>query len=165
MTQGRKHQNAATAVNDTERRSLVLADAEASDLAEIIDLDEKVAGYSRADFWRDLFRQKAAGSTLVVLVARSSGILVGYALGEIRSWPVRTPICGWLYAIGVEKNHRLQKVATTLMTELISRFRQNGVQTVRTVIDVDDQLLMSFLRSYGMSAGPFVELEMTVGES
>jgi ribosomal protein S18 acetylase RimI-like enzyme len=165
MTQGRKDQNAATAVNDTERRSLVLADAEASDLAEIIDLDEKVAGYSRADFWRDLFRQKAAGSTLVVLVARSSGILVGYALGEIRSWPVRTPICGWLYAIGVEKNHRLQKVATTLMTELISRFRQNGVQTVRTVIDVDDQLLMSFLRSYGMSAGPFVELEMTVGES
>ncbi len=165
MTQRGKDQKATTAADDAERRSLVVTDADASDLAEIISLDEKVAGHSRADFWRDLFRQKVASSTLFVLVARSSGVLVGYALGEIRSWPVRTPICGWLYAIGVEKNHRLQKVATALMTELISRFRQNGVETVRTVIDVDDQLLMSFLRSYGMSAGPFVELEMTVGES
>lgn len=165
MTQRWKDQKAAVAAKDAERPSLVVADADASDLAEIIDLDEKVAGYSRADFWRDLFRQKVAGSTLFVLVARSSGVLVGYALGEIRSWPVRTPICGWLYAIGVEKNHRLQMVATALMTELISRFRRNGVETVRTVIDVDDQLLMSFLRSYGMSAGPFVELEMTIGKS
>jgi len=145
--------------------SITLADADASDLAEIIDLDEKIAGYSRTDFWRDLFRQKAASSTLFVLVARSSGTLVGYALGEIRSWPVRTPICGWLYAIGVKKNCRLQKIATALMTELMSRFRQHGVEAVRTVIDVDDHLLMSFLRSFGMSAGPFVELEMAVGEA
>ena len=165
MTQRWKDQKTATVADGTGRRSIVVADADTSDLAEIIRLDETVAGYSRADFWHDLFRHKVAGSTLFVLVARSSGVLVGYALGEIRSWPVRTPICGWLYAIGVEKNHRLQKVATTLMTELISRFRRNGVETVRTVIDVDDQLLMSFLRSYGMSAGPFVELEMAVGES
>jgi len=147
------------------RQSVTLADAAASDLSELIDLDEKIAGYSRADFWRDLFRQKAANSTLFVLVARSSGLLVGYALGEIRSWPVRTPVCGWLYAIGVKKSHRLQKIATALMSELFSRFRQNGVEAVRTVIDVDDHLLMSFLRSIGMSAGPFVELEMAVGKS
>lgn len=159
----RDQETAAATANDADPRGLVLADADVSDLAEIISLDEKVAGYSRADFWRDLFRQQAAGSTFFVLAARSSGVMVGYALGEVRSWPVRTPICGWLYAIGVEKNHRLQKIATALMTELISRFRRNGVETVRTVIDVDDQLLMSFLRSYGMSAGPFVELEMAIG--
>ena len=146
----------------TRLTDVTVSDAETADLAEIIDLDARIAGYARADFWNDLFRQKAASTTLYVLVARRAGKIIGYALGEIRSWPVRTPVCGWLYAIGVEKNHRLQKAASALMTELIARFKQNGVQAVRTVIDVDDHPLMSFLRSFGMSAGPFVELEMTV---
>jgi len=48
------------------------------------------------------------------------------------------------------------------MADLISRFKKSGVKTIRTVIDVDDYLLMSFLRSFGMTAGPFVELEMTL---
>lgn len=147
---------------DAERTEVMVSDGRPADLAEIISLDARITGFARADFWNDLFRQKAASETLWVLVARSSGRIVGYALGEVRSWPVRAPACGWLYAIGVEKDFRLQKAATVLMMELISRFRKSGVAAVRTVIDVDDHLLMSFLRSFGMTAGPFVELEMSI---
>jgi ribosomal protein S18 acetylase RimI-like enzyme len=142
--------------------NVTVTDAEATDLGAIIDLDARIVGYTRADFWRDMFRQKATSATLCVVVAKRSGKIVGYVLGEIRSWPVRAPICGWLYAIGVQKEHRQQKVATALMTELISRFKKNGVGAIRTMIDIDDHLLMSFLRSFGMTAGPFVELELRV---
>ena len=148
-----------------QRPDFTVADAEPTDLAELVDLDAKIAGYSRAEFWDSLFRQKAANATLYVIVARRAGKIIGYTLGEIRSWPVRDPICGWLYAVGVHKDHRLHKVATALMTELVARFRQNGVEAVRTVIDVDDHLLMSFFRSFGMTAGPFVELEMAIGQT
>jgi len=146
------------------RASVVVSNAEAADLPEIVGLDAKISGYPREDFWSDLFRRKATSKTLYVLVARSSDKIIGYALGEIRSWPVRDPMCGWLYAIGVEKEHRQQKAATALMTELIARFKKNGVGAIRTMIDIDDHLLMSFLRSFGMTAGPFVELEMKVGQ-
>jgi ribosomal protein S18 acetylase RimI-like enzyme len=146
------------------RADVVVGDAAAADLSEIVGLDAKISGYAREDFWSDLFRRKATSKTLYVLVARSSDKIIGYALGEIRSWPVRDPMCGWLYAIGVEKEHRQQKAATALMTELISRFKKNGVGAIRTMIDIDDHLLMSFLRSFGMTAGPFVELEMKVGQ-
>jgi ribosomal protein S18 acetylase RimI-like enzyme len=156
---------ATQAAGNARRQDFTLADADAADIAEIIDLDAKIAGYARADFWNNLFRQKAASATLYVIVARRAGKIIGYSLGEIRSWPVRDPLCGWLYAVGVDKDHRLQKVATALMTELVARFRQNGVEAVRTVIDVDDHLLMSFFRSCGMTAGPFVELEMAIGRS
>jgi ribosomal protein S18 acetylase RimI-like enzyme len=152
----------AQADGNARLKDVTVVDADPADLAEIIDLDARIAGYARADFWNDLFRQKAASATLYVLVARSAGKIIGYALGEIRSWPVRAPVCGWLYAVGVEKEHRLQKAATALMTELIARFKKHGVGAVRTVIDVDDHLLMSFFRSVGMTAGPFVELEMAV---
>jgi len=142
------------------RRGITVVEADDVDLTEIIALDARITGFPRADFWQDLFRQLKTSETLCVLVAKSAGKIVGYALGEVRSWPVRAPACGWLYAIGVEKEYRLHKGATALMTELISRFKKSGVGAIRTVIDVDDNLLMSFLRSFGMTAGPFVELEL-----
>ena len=144
------------------QHDITVVAADAADLAEIIALDARITGFSRADFWKDLFRQLETSETLCVLVAKSAGKIIGYALGEVRSWPVRAPACGWLYAIGVEKEHRLHKSASALMTELISKFKKSGVGTIRTVIDVDDNLLMSFLRSFGMTAGPFVELELTL---
>ena len=145
---------------------LAVTDAGPADLAAIVALDERITGIARAEFWNHFFAQRAASDTLTVLVARKkasgSGELIGYAMGEVRAWPVRAPACGWIYAIGVEKSHRLQRAASVLMAELIARFRAHGCGTVRTMIDVDDHLLMSFLRSQGMTAGPFVELEMQI---
>ena len=147
---------------DAATADIAVSEADARDLAEIIALDGKVTGFERADFWTELFRQQPRSETLCILVARSGGKIVGYALGEVRSWPVRAPACGWLYAIGVDKEHRLQKAASLLLVELIARFKKSGVGAVRTMIDVDDHLLMSFLRSFGMTAGPFVELELNL---
>lgn len=145
-----------------ERRDATIADAAPNNLAEIIDLDARITGFPRADFWDELFRRRDTSDTLWVLVATDAGKIIGYALGEVRSWPVRSPPCGWLYAIGVDERYRLQKCGSTLMTALISRFKQSGVSVIRTVINMDDHLLMSFLRSFGMAAGPFVELEMNI---
>ncbi len=137
-----------------------VTEAVSGDLAEIIALDGLITGFQRAEFWTDLFRRRASSETLCILVATRAGKMIGYALGEVRSWPVRAPACGWLYAIGVKKEHRLHRAASALLIDLIARFKKSGVRTIRTVIDVDDHLLMSFLRSFGMTAGPFVELEM-----
>lgn len=165
ITRRARGPQAAPGPVDDAAETVTITEANAGDLAEIIDLDVKVVGYSRVEFWTDMFRREPANANQFLLVARNSdGVMVGYVLGEIRSWPVRAPVCGWLYTIGVEASHRLKKIATALMTELIARFRDNGVEAVRTVIDVDDHLLMSFLRAFGMSAGPFVELEMPVGQ-
>lgn len=141
---------------------LVVADAKTTDLPAIIRLDAKITGTSRPDFWNDFFQQRATSDTLCVLVAKQQGEVVGYAMGEVRAWPVRAPACGWIYAIGVETRHRLFKAGTALITELTARFRAQGVSAIRTMIEVDDHLLMSFLRSVGMTAGPFIELEMSI---
>jgi ribosomal protein S18 acetylase RimI-like enzyme len=142
---------------------ICVTEAEAADLAAIIALDGQVTGFRRADFWTDLFRRRQTSETLSILVARSAGKIIGYALGEVRSWPVRAAACGWLYAIGVDKQYRLHKAASALLAELIARFKRRGVAAIRTMIDVDDHLLMSFLRGFGMTAGPFIELELTFG--
>jgi ribosomal protein S18 acetylase RimI-like enzyme len=155
---------ATRAAGSDDRHGITVAEAHRFDIADIIALDARITGFARADFWNELFRQQTTNETLFILIAKSRGKIVGYAMGEVRSWPVRAPACGWLYAIGVEKEHRLHKAASALMIELIARFKKCGVEAIRTVIDVDDHLLMSFLRSFGMTAGPFVELEMALAE-
>jgi hypothetical protein len=139
-----------------------VVDANLADLSAIIELDAQITGVSRPDFWTDFHKQRAASETLYLLIAKTSDGVIGYAIGEVRAWPVRAPACGWLYAIGVKKEHRLSRTATALMTELTRRFRAHGVHAIRTLINIDDYLLMSFLRSLGMTAGPFIELEMTI---
>jgi ribosomal protein S18 acetylase RimI-like enzyme len=154
-------QSAGRSAEKAEEIGVTVTEADASDLAEIIALDGKVTGFKRADFWTDLFHRRKTSETLSILVARMGGRIIGYALGEVRSWPVRAPACGWLYAIGVDKEHRLHKAASALFEAMVHRFKASGVGAIRTMIDVDDHLLMSFLRSFGMTAGPFVELELT----
>ena len=141
---------------------LVVTDATEADLPAVVSLDERITGVERRAFWSHIDAQRAAGNTLTVLVAKRGGKIIGYAMGEVRAWPVRAPACGWIYAIGVDKGHRLQRTASALMVELVARFKAQGCGAVRTIIDVDDHLLMSFLRSQGMTAGPFVELEMAI---
>lgn len=153
-------QTATRQADRPDSGAIVIGDGSQDDFPEIIALDTRVTGISRPEFWQEFQVHRSAN--LILLVARHAGAIVGYAMGEVRAWPVRTPACGWVYAIGVDKEHRLKRAASLLMAELIDRFRAQGVGTVRTMIDVDDHLLMSFLRSMGMTAGPFVELEMSI---
>jgi hypothetical protein len=155
---------ALTAKSNGEPFEPAIVDASPDDLATIIELDAQIAGVPRAEFWTDFHNQRAVSETLCLLIAKSGDEVIGYAMGEVRAWPVRTPACGWLYAIGVKKDRRLSRTATALMAELTSRFRAHGVHTIRTMIDIDDYLLMSFLRSLGMTAGPFIELEMSIDQ-
>lgn len=156
-------QTAKPRIEQPGEDEIVIGDGSQDDFSEIIALDARVTGVSRPEFWHELqVQHKATTNTLIVLVARSAGKIVGYAMGEVRAWPVRTPACGWVYAIGIDKKYRLRRAASALMAELIERFRAQGICTIRTMIDVDDHLLMSFLRSLGMTAGPFVELEISI---
>jgi ribosomal protein S18 acetylase RimI-like enzyme len=136
-----------------------IREARSDELPKVIELDATVTGVKRPDFWLDLSRQ-AGSKTLAVVIATMGGEIIGYALGDLRAWPVRAPACGWIYAIGVAAEYRQQKVATGLMQAMIDHFAKNGAASIRTMIEVDDHLLMSFLRSFGMTAGPFVELEL-----
>ncbi len=136
--------------------------ADEADLAAIVALDARISGIARPEFWQHFDFQRLKSGTLCVLAAKKAGKVVGYAMGEVREWPVRGPPCGWVYAIGVEKDYRLQGAATMLMDRLVVHFRDNGVGAIRTMVNIDDHLLISFLRSLGMTAGPFVELEMSI---
>ena len=45
---------------------------------------------------------------------------------------------------------------------MTNHFRTTDVKIIRTMLHIDDDVLMSFFRSQGMTAGPFIELEASI---
>ena len=133
----------------------------AGDLPAVIALDARVTGSRKPDVWRG-FSQAFGADQLIFLVARAAGVIVGFTVGGVRSWEFGSPPAGWIFAVGVAPEQRESGVGSLLFAAMTERFAASKVAFVRTMLHVDDHLLMSFFRSQGMTAGPFVELEMTL---
>ena len=136
--------------------------ARARDLDAVIGIDATVTGLEKRDYWGSLFRRYAgtrqAGRRF--LVGEVGGRVVGFVIGEVRDWEFGSPPCGWVFGIDVRPDVRLEGVGTRLLDAICASFRQAGVRTVRTMLSRDNTLILSFFRSQGMMAGPFIPLEM-----
>lgn len=142
-----------------------------ADIPAVRDLDAEVTGLAKPDYWRDLF---GADGTLrephrCFLVAETAGAqdggengggrVIGFIVGEARAWEFGSPPCGWVFALSVNPALRLSGIGSRLMEAISDHFRNAGVKKMRTMLSRDNHLLMSFFRSHGMMAGPYIELE------
>ena len=149
-------------VREIESAKLRIELAGSDDIPSVIAVDEAITGASKPEFWYKYYFHQASRKNSLFLVARLDGKVVGYSIGSIRAWEFGSPPAGWLHAIGVATEYRKLGIATRLFHEIIAFFRENDTKTVRTMLHIDDHLLISFFRFQGLSAGPFIELEMTL---
>lgn len=148
-------ENAAPKMGDVRVRA-----AEPADLQEVVALDSENTGIAKVAYWKDRFDQYAGRhADRFFLVAERGGELLGFIVGEVRAWEFGSPPSGWIFAVQVRTTARLHGLGTMLYDAICVKFRKAGVQHVRTMVAKDAQLLLSFFRSLGMIAGPFVQLE------
>ncbi len=134
--------------------------AEASDLPTVVAMDAEATGLPKPAYWKDRFAWYAGGQRdRYFLIAERQGGPVGFIVGEVRAWEFGSPPSGWVFAIHVKSDARLHGLGTVLFDALCARFRKAGAKHVRTMVAKDAQILMSFFRSQGMMAGPFIQLE------
>jgi GNAT superfamily N-acetyltransferase len=132
-----------------------------ADLEPIVALDARVTGLEKPAYWQSLYRRYGA-STLAqrqFLVAEAGGRVVGFVIGEVRDWEFGSAPCGWVFAISVRPDARLGGTGTRLLEAISDSFRRAGVSKLRTMLARDNQLILSFFRSQGMMAAPFIPLE------
>jgi ribosomal protein S18 acetylase RimI-like enzyme len=134
---------------------------EAADLDQVIAIDADITGKTKPDYWFELFHRYGASRSRqrLFLVAEAGGDIQGFIIGEVRDWEFGSPPCGWVFGISVRPGARLAGVATRLLEAICAGFRHAGVNEVRTLIARDNSLVLSFFRSQGMMAAPFIPLE------
>ena len=143
-----------------ELGSVRVRSARPTDLAPVTALDAENTGVAKPAYWKDRFEWYAGRQPdRFFLVAERENAMLGFIVGEVRAWEFGSPPSGWIFAVHISPSTRLHGLGTLLFEEICVRFRTAGVAVVRTMLAKDATLLMSFFRSQGMMAGPFIQLE------
>ena len=132
------------------------------DLEPIVAIDATVTGLEKRAYWKSVYQRYGATAEAdrQFLVAETDGRVVGFVIGEVRDWEFGSPPCGWVFGIDVLPSARQAGVGSRLLAAICAAFRRAGVRRVRTMLARDNTLILSFFRSQGMMAGPFIPLEM-----
>ena len=139
---------------------IAVRDAQAADLPAVIALDAEGTRLAKPAYWKERFLWCASDPReRIFLIAEKAGAPVGFIVGDVRAWEFGAAPSGWIFAINVKRSERLHGAATILFEAICARFRKAGIQVVRTMPSWDAQVVMSFFRSQGLMAGPFVLLE------
>ena len=139
---------------------LIISPAQPQDLATIMRIDTEHTGKEKRDYWQACYERSNTDHNTTFLVAHLDGEVVGCALGAIQAWEFGSPPCGWIQAMYVSIDQQGKHIANRLFDSLVAQFRAAGITTVRTMLHIDNHMLMSFFRMQGMAAGPYIELEM-----
>ena len=141
------------------------------DAAAIASIDAAHTGVLKRRWWREAVarhsgRRHSAGPRVgLVEVEGKTPRVVGYVLGQVRSFEFGSEPCAWIVALGVHPKRLRSGIAGRLFREASRRFSEHGVSLIRTMVRRDDLPVLTFFRSQGFNAGPYVELELTIPEN
>jgi ribosomal protein S18 acetylase RimI-like enzyme len=133
------------------------------DLDAIVEIDEKVLGENRKNYWDRKLALMNYKSSQISLVAEVEGMVVGFILGDISGWEFGVPeTIGWIDTIGVTPAYQKRGLATALARELIKNLRAIGVKTIYTLVSWNDWDLLQFFHAMGFTRGDMINLELKI---
>lgn len=143
--------------------SLTIRDMVPSDLDQIVDIDIKVLGKPRPEYWEmkiDLVQNRSQISSLV---AELDSKVVGFIIGGASRWEYGVPEnIGWIDTIGVDPEYQRKGIARILFTEMANNLKQVGVDTINTFVTKRDWRLLKFFNNIGFQQGDMVSLELEI---
>lgn len=145
---------------------VTIRNARPTDFDTVIALDLVGAAEDKPDYWRGIFdRYITVGRDKgFFLVAEINGQVIGFIVGEVRAWEFGSPPCGWVFAMSVSPGKRELGVGQLMLAEMCRRLKKAGVAQVRTMVDREDKLTLSFFRSQGLRTGRYIELEKRIDD-
>jgi predicted N-acetyltransferase YhbS len=133
------------------------------DLDAIVEIDEKVLGEYRRDYWERKLELMNNKFSQISLVAEMEGKVVGFILGDVSGWEFGVPeTIGWIETIGVDPGYQKKGLATSLAHELISNLKVTGVKTIYTLVSWNNWDLLQFFHAMGFTRGDMINLELKI---
>lgn len=140
---------------------IAIRSARPGDLDAVFHLDEWRPEEAKISYWRGIFDRYAVSEAKdrFFLVAEMREEVVGFIVGEVRAWEFGSPPCGWVFALAVSPAAREYRIGTLMFDEMCARLKGAGVTTVRTMVERENRLTLSFFRSQGLRSGRYLQLE------
>jgi len=133
------------------------------DLDRIVEIDTKVLGQSRAEYWEMKLELLEKQSPMAPLVAELDGKVIAFVIGYAGGWEYGVPqSIGWIDTIGVDPDYQRKGIAKLLLTEMVTNLKKVGVEKVYTLVNWRDWSLLRFFDALGFKKGDMINLELKV---
>ena len=134
------------------------------DLDSIVDIDTRVLGETRKDYWVvKIIKEADSRPPDASLVAEIDGKIAGFILGEVSGWEFKVPNnIGWIDTIGIDPDYQNRGIAKVLAIALITNIKLHGVDTIYTLVNWNDWDLLQFFHAMGFSRGDMINLLLKV---
>lgn len=148
---------------DRPSNAPVIRTMTSNDLDRIVEIDTKILGQSRPEYWEMKLELAERRSPIASLVAEMDGKLIGFIIGDASGWEYGVPEhVGWIDTIGVDPLYQRKGVAQMLLKEMIDHLKKVGVDTIYTFVNWHDQSLLRFFDAMGFTKGDMINLELRV---
>ncbi len=127
------------------------------DISEIINLDEKISGYTRPEMWRSEIQHYLKNKS-ICLVAEIQTQVVGFMIGTVHPWLFGIENGGWIEILGVDPSHTAKGVGKKLGEKLLEEFKAQKVKVVYTSVKWTSSDLLEFFRTLEMTKSNFITL-------
>jgi ribosomal protein S18 acetylase RimI-like enzyme len=146
------------------RTDIIIRPVEATDLEDIVRIDEKLTGHTRKDYWQTRLEIAALRPPWMSLVAETDGRLVGFLFGWVgESEFGMAGGTGWIDLIGIDPRYRSLGVGRALVERFVASGRElRAIQKVATLIDLTQEGVRDFFVHLGFRHGPMIQLEQPV---
>jgi len=134
------------------------------DLDAIVEIDTKVLGETRRDYWvTKIIRQAESRPYDASLVSEVDGKVIGFILGEVSGWEFKVPNnIGWIDTIGIDPDYQNRGIAKELANALVANLKKHGVDTIYTLVNWNDWDLLQFFHAMGFTRGDMINLVLKV---
>jgi len=134
-----------------------------SDLDRIVEIDIKVLGKPRPEYWEMKLEAVEKRSKVSSLVAELDGKVIGFIIGDTSSFEYGVPEnTGWIDTIGIDPEYQRKGIAKILFKEMTNNLKQVGVDTIYTFVKRRDWKLLKFFNSIGFQEGDMINLELDI---
>lgn len=133
------------------------------DLDGIAEIDQKVLGQSRPEYWERKLKAVEQRSPISSLVAEMEGKIVGFVIGDAGGWQFGfADDVGFIDTIGVDPAAQRVGIAKMLLTEMVDNLKKVGVEKIYTFVNWRDWDLLQFFDAMGFQRGDMINLQMKV---
>jgi ribosomal protein S18 acetylase RimI-like enzyme len=136
-------------------KDVYVRNLEKNDLASIVNIEERVTGVARREYWEKRIEiSEAIRPHWASLVAELDNRVVGFVFGRAGELEFGLPgTVGWIEIIGVDPAYRHQGIARALLEQFTSSAEDHGIKTIFTLVNDDQREMKEFFNRLGFAQG------------
>ena len=136
----------------------------ADDLAAIVDIEARVTGHARPEYWQKRIEiSEAIRPHWASLVAEVDNRVAGFLFGRAAELEFGLPgTVAWVEMIGVDPVYRHRGIARSLMERFFASAEDHGVKTVFTLVNSHQPEMQQFFQRLGFTHGKMLHFQKEI---